>query len=154
MRFDRRAVLKVVVAACTMTCTPATVAGVGLADVRRLLESRESLYNSIYVYQEGNYISMTFGQNPKLYTESVYNTLDPEDLPVRYTQMMTASVMYPPKIQSILEIGFGGGRTASYLHRFMPKVKIVSVELDPAVVEFARKYFDFKDDDNFKVVTN
>lgn len=119
---------------------------------RKLLESKESLYNNIYVYQEGPDISMTFGQNRKLYTESIYNTADAGELPVMYTQMMTATVMYPPRLDSVLEIGFGGGRTASYLHQFLPGAQITSVELDPAVVELAKKYFGVRDDDHFRQV--
>ena len=75
------------------------VAASSAQDNRRLLTSKESLYNNIYVYQDGPDISMTFGQNRKIYTESVYNTADPGELPVKYTQMMTATVMYPPQLQ-------------------------------------------------------
>jgi spermidine synthase len=119
---------------------------------RKLLESRESLYNNIYVYAEPPYISMTFGQNRRIYTESTFNTLDDRDLPVEYTRFMTASLIYAKHINAILEIGFGGGRTAWYLHRFLPNVPITSVELDPTVVELARKYFGIKDEPNFQVI--
>ncbi len=123
-------------------------------DSRGLIDSRESLYNNIYVYRQGNYVSMTFGHNRVLYTESVYNSLDERELPVTYTQYMTASLMYPKKIGSVLEIGFGGGRTAWYLHRFLPNVPITSVELDPAVVALARKHFGIKEEPNFHLVTS
>jgi len=53
---------------------------------RTLVESRESLYNNVYVYKQGNYYEMTFGYNRRLYTESVYNSLDDRDLPVAYTR--------------------------------------------------------------------
>src|ERR1700686_645898 len=95
----------------------ATIFGTALAQApRTLLESRESLYNNIYVYQETPYVSMTFGFNRAIYTESIYNTNDDRDLPVEYTRYMTDSLAYPKQVKSILEIGFGGGRTAWYLH--------------------------------------
>lgn len=119
---------------------------------RNLLESKESLYNNIYVYEQPPYVSMTFGHNRRIYTESIYNTGDDKDLPVEYTRYMTASLMYAKSVHSILEIGFGGGRTAWYLHRFLPNVPITSVELDPAVVELAKKYFGVRDEPNFQVV--
>lgn len=122
------------------------------AETRTLLESRESLYNNIFVYKEGNFISMTFGYNRTIYTESVYNTRDDRDLPVVYTQFMTESLAYAGNVKSILEIGFGGGRTSWYLHRFLPDVPITSVELDPAVVELAQKYFGIREEPNFHVV--
>jgi len=121
---------------------------------RTLVESRESLYNNIYVYRQGNLVSMTFGYNRTIYTESAYNTTDDLDLPVVYTQLMTASLIYPKNINSILEIGFGGGRTSSYLHRSLPDVDVTSVELDPAVVDLARKYFGVREDRTFHVVTS
>ena len=121
-------------------------------DTRKLLESRESLYNNIYVYGEGPYVSMTFGFNRTIYTESIFNTLDDRDLPVEYTRYMTASLIYAKNVTSILEIGFGGGRTSFYLHRFLPQVPVTSVELDPVVVELSHKYFGVKDEPNFQVV--
>ena len=142
-------ILSTVIVAATVLGAFAEPAG-----SRKLLESRESEYNNIYVYAEGNYHSMTFGFNRNIYTESIFNTLDDRDLPVAYTRFMTASLMYPKKIQSILEIGFGGGRTAWYLHRFLPDVQVTSVELDPTVLELSRKYFGIKDEPNFQVVNS
>jgi spermidine synthase len=121
-------------------------------DNRNLVESKESLYNNIYVYEQPPYLSMTFGYNRRIYTESMYNTQDDRDLPVDYTRFMTASLMYAKDVHSILEIGFGGGRTAWYLHRFLPDVAVTSVELDPTVVELAKKYFGIRDEPKFQVV--
>ncbi len=126
--------------------------GASAQDSRNLLESKESLYNNIYVYSEPPYVSMTFGHNRLIYTESMYNTHDDRDLPVEYTRYMTASLMYAKDVHSILEIGFGGGRTSWYLHRFLPNVSVTSVELDPAVLELAKKYFGIHDEPNFQVV--
>lgn len=117
----------------------------------RLLESRESLYNNIYVYQRSQYVILTFGHNKQIYAESVFNSGDDRELLLTYTQLMTAGLMYAKNVQSILEIGTGGGRTAWYLHRFLPDIRVTSVELDPAVVEFSRKYFGLKDEPNFRV---
>jgi spermidine synthase len=119
----------------------------------RLIESKESLYNNIYVYQRPPYVIMTFGHNRQIYTESVINSSDELDLPVPYTRFMTASLMYVKDIHSILEIGFGGGSISWYLHRSLPDVHVTSVELDPAVVELSRKYFGIKDDPNFTLET-
>jgi spermidine synthase len=121
-------------------------------DNRNLLTSKESLYNNIYVYEDPPYVSMTFGHNRRIYTESIFNTHDDRDLPVDYTRYMTASLMYAKDVRSILEIGFGGGRTSWYLHRFLPNVPVTSVELDPVVLELAKKYFGIKDEPNFQVV--
>ncbi len=135
-----------------LASTLVAVAAGHAQDNRNLVESKESLYNNIYVYEQPPYVSMTFGHNRRIYTESVYNTQDDKDLPVSYTRFMTASLMYAKDVHSVLEIGFGGGRTAWDLHRFLPKVPVTSVELDPAVVQLAKKYFGIRDEPNFQVV--
>jgi len=132
---------------------PATVSPKQSSDDRVLLESRESIYNNIYVYRTGTYVGMSFGHNQRLYEESRYNTADDRELPEPYTEFMTASLMYPNKINSILEIGSGGGRTAWYLHRFLPQAQVTTVELDPGVVDLSLKYFGIKDEPNFRVIT-
>lgn len=120
---------------------------------RKLLVEKESLYNNIFIYSEPPYVTLSFGHNGRLYTESMYNTKDELDLPVVYTRYMTAGLIYPKQIKSILEIGSGGGRTAWYLHRHLPDVPVTTVELDPVVVELAKKHFGIKDEKNFRIVT-
>lgn len=118
-----------------------------------LIESRESLYNNIYVVERGDYLYMQFGKNKRFWTESVYFKPDPRVLAVDYTRVQTVAVAYPAKLDSILEIGLGGGRTAAYLHMYLPEVPLHSVELDPDVVELAEKYFELKQDETFRITT-
>lgn len=117
----------------------------------KLLESRESVYNNIYVYQRGDLVVMQFGKNDRFWTETVYDSSDPRALPVTYTRYLTAALAYPEEVDSILEIGLGGGRTASYLDIFLPDTSILSVELDPVVIEMAEKYFDVQENDSLRI---
>jgi len=75
------------------------------------------------------------------YTESVANLTDPDDLPVKYTQVMMAALAYPPEVKRVLMLGLGGGSMSTYLGRFMPDATIDTVELDPGVLTAAKKYF-------------
>src|ERR1043166_3731004 len=79
-----------------------------------ILEKRESLYNNIFIFGDRDSVTMTFGQNKRYYTESSMKLADPGALTVEYTRYMTLGIAYPPKVNSILEIGLGGGRTVSY----------------------------------------
>ena len=116
-----------------------------------LIAKRESVYNNIYIFQEGPIVTMTFGHNRALYTETVYDTRDEFALPSRYTRYMTAVLAYAGEVDRVLEIGFGGGRTAWYLHRTMPELAVVSVELDPEVFDLAKQYFGVRLEPNFNV---
>lgn len=115
------------------------------------IERRESAYNTIIISREGKNISMMFGVNGALFTESLYNPADPKDLPVEYTRYMTVALAYAPRFQSLLEIGLGGGRTASYVHLHAPRVQITCVELDPEVIALAKKHFGIVEDSTMKI---
>jgi SAM-dependent methyltransferase len=50
----------------------------------------------------------------------------------------------PPS--SVLILGLGGGTVARQLRTFHPQVRIVGVEIDPGVVDLARRYLHLPDD--------
>ena len=118
---------------------------------QQLIEERSSTYNNIYVYKDGSNVIMQFGHNKRFYTESIYNTKDELELPVTYTRFMTVALAYTGGLDNLLEIGFGGGRTAWYLHKHVPVLDITCVELDPAVVELATKHFGVRQAPRFKI---
>jgi spermidine synthase len=122
------------------------------AQERILIESRESLYNNIYIYRDGSYLSMTFGHNRRLYFESIFNTANDRELPSPYTRYMTAALAYSETMGSVLEIGLGGGRTSWYIHKYVPDAILTVVELDPEVIVLAKKYFGIKEEPRFRIV--
>jgi spermidine synthase len=79
------------------------------------------------------------------YTETVVNLREADDLPIRYTRVMTVAAVYPPAPKKILMIGLGGGAISTYLAHFMPDVAIDTIELDPAVLAAAKKYFGLRE---------
>jgi spermidine synthase len=101
----------------------------------------ETEYNDIFVGKRRNELTLSFQYKGHDYTESTANLTDPDDLPSKYTQMMTLGVVYPPELKRVLMIGLGGGSISTYLGRFMPDVMIETVELDPGVVRAAKKFF-------------
>jgi spermidine synthase len=64
---------------------------------------------------------------------------------VRYTQLMTIGVLYPPEPNRILMIGLGGGTISSYLGRFLPEAQIDTIEVDPGVITAAKTFFGIKE---------
>jgi spermidine synthase len=115
------------------------------------LAAVESEYNNIYVYREGPFVTMQFGLNDKLYTESKMVVGDELELPVPYTRLMTLGSVYADRMDDILMIGLGGGRTSWYLHRHLPSSSIEAVELDPAVVSLAKEYFSIQEEAGYQV---
>ena len=101
----------------------------------------ETEYNDIFITKRRNELTMSFQLKGYDYTESVANLADPDDLPVRYTQVMTVGVAYPAEVKKVLMIGLGGGSISSYLGRYMPEAAIDTVEIDPGVITAAKNYF-------------
>lgn len=118
---------------------------------RALIERRESQYNTIYVVRQGTVITMMFGVNEQLFSESAFDTADPNRLVFEYTQMMMAGLAYPSTPRNILEIGLGGGRMAAYIRTFVADATVTCVELDPAVIELARTHFALRTDNRLRV---
>ena len=118
-----------------------------------LVTKVESLYNDIYVYKQpdGNLL-LSFGAQRLRYVESVVNPNDELDLPVFYTQSMTAGLAYAPGLDDAAIIGLGGGRTAWYIHKSVPELKFTAVELDPEVARIADTFFKVRPEGNFDIV--
>jgi spermidine synthase len=110
----------------------------------------ESEYNDIYVTKRRTELTMSFQLKGWDYTESITNLKDPDDLPLRYTRNMTLGVIYPQEIKRVLMIGLGGGSISTYLGRHMPDLPIDTVEIDPAVVNVAKKYFGIVETDKVR----
>ena len=123
-----------------------------LVQAEQLIESRESMYNNIYIYEIDGLTHMRFSLNERYYTESIYNPNNELALPATYARYLSLSTIYPEKIERILVIGLGGGRTSWYLHKHMPDVEITAVELDPDVIDLATKHFGISESENYKIV--
>jgi predicted membrane-bound spermidine synthase len=101
----------------------------------------ETEYNDIFISKRRNELTLSFQHKGHDYTESIANLTDPDDLPSKYTQVMTLGVVYPPEVKRVLMLGLGGGSISTYLGRFMPDAMIETVELDAGVLTAAKKFF-------------
>lgn len=66
-----------------------------------------------------------------------------------YAQHAAAGLLLAPEMRNALFLGMGAGSVGSYLQRQKPDLRVEYVEIDPAVPEMARAYFDlpFGDED-------
>ncbi len=105
----------------------------------------ETTYNDIFVTKDKSELSMSFQLKGWDYTQSSVNLKDVDELPIAYTRQMTMAVVYPNELKRILMIGLGGGSISTYLGRHMPDVTIDTVEIDPGVIDAAKKYFGIRE---------
>ncbi len=94
---------------------------------------------------------MNFGYKGSHYVESVFDPARPKELVVDYTKYMTLGLVYADKIEHAAFVGLGGGRTAAYLVRTVPELKLDVAELDREVIRLAQKYFAVEPSERLKI---
>jgi predicted membrane-bound spermidine synthase len=112
----------------------------------------ETIYNDVFVNKEANLLSLSFQWKGWRFYQSQANLADPDDLPMPYSRLMSISAIFPQDIRRVLVLGLGAGSIAVYLHRFVPDAAIDAVELDPGVIEVAKKYFGLRETANFHLI--
>ena len=108
-----------------------------------VLHTERSLYRNIIVYESDDERCMRFTKQISA-RQSCISLKDPDSLVFNYTKMMLGALYLQPGPDKVLIIGLGGGILTSTLARILPKAKIDTVEIDPAVVRVAQKYFNFR----------
>jgi spermidine synthase len=112
----------------------------------------ESEYHDVFVEKRGALLALTTRARNETYFHSIVDLRDPDALPVPYTRIMNAALLYPPKLRHVLMIGLGAGSVSTYLGHAMPELRIDAVELDPGVIAAGRKYFGLKENGKVRFI--
>lgn len=59
-----------------------------------------------------------------------------------------------PELKKLLILGLGGGTMAQLVSRSVPGIEIVSVDIDPVMVDIAKQFFDLDSIPNHKLICN
>jgi spermidine synthase len=70
----------------------------------------------------------------------------PDHLELAYTRVAMAGLAFSPPEGRLLFVGLGGGSMPMYARHVMPDVWIDAVEIDPLIVDVARRHFGFRED--------
>ncbi|MGZ5445412.1 MAG: spermidine synthase [Thermoanaerobaculia bacterium] len=97
----------------------------------------DSPYHRILVRDRGPFREMKF--NMALQTRMLRS--DPFGPGLAYTDTFYIAPLFRPKIRRVLMIGLGGGTAARQFARFYPDAVVDIVEVDPLVVDVAKRYF-------------
>jgi spermidine synthase len=69
-----------------------------------------------------------------------------------YARVMSIAAIYPQDIKRVLVLGLGAGSIPVYLNRFLPDATIDTVELDPGVIDVAKKYFGLRETNRLHLI--
>lgn len=107
-----------------------------------LVHEVQSSYSHIQVFDSGNLRALYFGGDAGTrVVETLMDLQQPHVLQHPYSHTVMAGFLYRPQASSCLLIGLGGGALVRFINHHFPKVRLDVVEIDPAVVAVARKFF-------------
>ncbi|MDP2233960.1 MAG: fused MFS/spermidine synthase [Actinomycetota bacterium] len=109
--------------------------------------SHTSAFHDINVADYDFLRVLSFGHNRQ---SSMY--LDaPFDTDFEYPGYFHVALAIKPDAARTLAIGLGGGTVVKRMWRDYPKMRIDSVEIDPEVVEVARRFFELPQDERIRI---
>jgi spermidine synthase len=115
----------------------------------KVLYEKISPYSTIVVTEDGDGLrTLSFERNGA--RQSVIKVGDPDHLELPYVRAMLVSLAMVDQPKRILVVGLGGGTIPSFLHRHYPLATIDAVDIDPDVVEVAKTFFGFREDERLR----
>jgi spermidine synthase len=76
---------------------------------------------------------------------TVLDIAAPHQPGLEYARNMLAALAFCPQARSCLVLGLGGGSIPRMLLAARPDIEMVAVEIDPAVIELAARYFELRE---------
>lgn len=124
------------------------------APAGRLEYDGRSEFSHIRIRRSGHIRSMLFVRDGgEEVLESRIDLRRPHVLQFEYLRLFFATYLLQPQQQDVLIVGLGGGGMVHFLRRLDPAIRIDAVEIDPAVVALAGKYFDVHSEGTTRIVT-
>jgi spermidine synthase len=111
---------------------------------------RISAYHHIQVYDENLTRTLSFNGS----WETTMSLTNPLGGHFEYTEYFQMPWLWNHDIKRVLMEGLGGGSTPRAYQHYYTNVMVDMVEIDPVVVEVAKKYFNVEETNNFKIHLN
>ena len=116
-----------------------------VARAEQILARCKSAYNDLIVVQDGYERILKVRQGKSFVEQSRCDQRRPAALRHQYSRLQMLSSLYPARLERVLVVGLGGASLSKALQVSYPKVEQDCIELDPKIVELARKYFAYKE---------
>ncbi len=114
----------------------------------KTLHRGRGVANDLIVTQQGNTLTLWAGSGLR---HTVLD-LDAPHMPgLEYARNTLLALAFTPNADSILMLGLGGGSILHMLRAARPHAGVDAIEIDPAILQLARKFFRVGDSSWFKV---
>ena len=119
----------------------------------RIIHREKSLYRNILVKESGDRRCLVFSVKRQHRNQTCMDMNDHNRVVFPYVRMTFAGLLLNTSPARTLMIGLGGGTISNVLTDLYPQMVLDLVEVDPAVVNVARDYFDFRESSKTNVHT-
>ena len=142
--------LRVWLAAAVLLTFAAECSFARAAEREQTIFTKVTPYATIVVKKgEGGLLTLWFGGNK--YPDSAVKVGDPDYIEFEYAQAMTVALALAGEPKRVLIVGLGGGTLPSLFRKHYPGMVIDTVDIDPDVVDVAKKLFGFREDPAMRV---
>jgi len=104
----------------------------------KTLHRTRGLAHELTVTREGRTVTLWSAGSIR---HTVFDSTIPHLPGLEYARNMLATLAFCPQAQSCLVLGLGGGSIPRMMVAARPRIEVEAVEIDPAVVELATRYF-------------
>jgi len=143
----RKSIWTVLVALLVTCITPSVTAA-----SKTVIHEERSLYTSILVQQQRDLLCLNFTLKRADSSQSCMDVKNPKRMVFAYTRMVMSGLLFKPDPKNIMIVGLGGGTLPVALNEILPEAKIQTVEIDPAVIGVAKRFFNFTESANNKII--
>ncbi len=116
---------------------------------KEVLFKKKTGFNNISVTREENIV--TLWSPPGRIKQTTVDIANPTLPGLEYAGNCILSLAFRPNPESMLVLGLGGGAVPMMFYHICKNIRIDVVEIDPAIQEVAKKYFNFITDSRVNV---
>jgi spermidine synthase len=116
------------------------------ARIKTLLE-KDTFYHRIRIEEDDEARYLYFDRT----LQSAMNLNDPTSLRLVYSRYTSLGFTFRPDAKKALIIGLGGGSIPKKLTKEFPSLEMDVVEIDPAVIDAAKKHFNVRESKNLRL---
>jgi spermidine synthase len=109
-----------------------------------------SPFGTVFVVDEGDERTLRF-DHPDGNRQSAMLKSNPQAVLSNYVRVATAGLAFAEGRSRALVVGLGGGALPLLLHRCLPRMVVDVVELNPVVVDVARRFFGVREDERLHI---
>jgi len=114
--------------------------------IYKTLLEKDTFYHHIRVQQDNEARYLYFDQT----LQSAMNLDDPTALRLVYSKYVSLGFAFRPDAKKALVVGLGGGSVPKKWQKEFPALDMDVAEIDPEVVQIAKKYFSFQESGNLR----